>query len=455
MTERRVRDEWPAAILLALFSVGLAVISLDVPLFADDYCRAHPDFDLSRAVGAAWNSYLDWSGRFPVMFLNNVLFSGDGTGVIVIAVLNGVASFAAGIMLLRWLGPGGALGNLCWMVFYLALFWFSTRSFGEVVFWKTGTVQFFWGAIAATACVGVMARATFCGATYAVERSRAVVCVLGGFLGGMWLEHVSVAVTVTGAGLLVAGRLAGGVSWPRVVTLVYGAWVAGTVALVAAPGNYARIDVVNRVDPIVSRVLGITSYLLLHLDALILLAVIAFLAVALVRRPADFTRRALMASTFLVAGVVAAYATLGAPVMVFTGRVAFTSQWFFIVAAMALFPATLFNAQRGRTLGRLRVAAVSIAVACGLALAFDGRNIHRAYASLAAQESARNERIDEALSRGETELQLPPLYFSKRLHTKGREVNQGRRFARDITIDSRHFTNLCYARYHGLDKVAL
>ncbi len=455
MTERRVRDEWPAAAVLALFSAGLAAVSVNVPLFADDYCRAHPDFDLSRAFTAAWHSYLHWSGRFPVMWLNNLFFSGDGTGAIVLAVINGLASFAAGMMLLRWLGPGSRLGNLCWLTFYLVLFWFSTRSFGEAVFWKTGAVQFFWGAIAATACVGIMARATFCGATFAVGRPLALVGILAGFLGGMWLEHVSVAVTVTGAGLLVAGRLAGTGSWPRVVTLVYAAWVVGTVALVAAPGNYARIDVVGREDPLISRVLGISSYLLLHLDALILLAVIAFLGVALVRRPADFTRRALIASTFLVVGVVAAYATLGAPVMVFTGRVAFMSQWFFIVAAMALFPAAPFAAQPGPTLRRIRAAAVCIAVVCMAVLVFDGRNIHRAYASLKAQEAARHDRIDEALARGETELQLAPLYFSKRLHTKGREINKGRRFARDITIDSRHFTNRCYARFHGLDKVAL
>ena len=59
------------------------------------------------------------------------------------------------------------------------------------------------------------------------------------------------------------------------------------------------------------------------------------------------------------------------------------------------------------------------------------------------------------MAAGEEIAVLPPLYFNSGLHTRGRLINRGRRFASDITIDPNNFRNTCYARYHGIPRVVL
>lgn len=437
-----------ALALLAVFGAYLALLQLHVPMFADDLCRAHERMSLANAVDAAIGEYRRWSGRFPVMVLNHLVFSGEGHGMVVLAVLNGLFLFLAGAALLMVFG---GVGGLVFVVVFLSLAWFATANFGEAVLWKTGSIQFFWGALLATACALPWIRAGSA-KSFAARPVAACAWLVACLLGGMWLENLSVAVVVVAGAALLASRFGGMPRWPGLLKAGYGLWLVGTLVLLAAPGNYARVDAVGTVEPLPARLAGITSQLLAHLDPLILLSVIAFLAVALVRRPPDLARRACTAAALAAIGVLAAYATIGAPVVVFTGRVAFVSQWFFVLAALALFPRELFQPGWHPPLRRAAL------VACALVavmLVVDARTIYRVYERIDRQEAERHALITAARQRGQLAVKLPPLRFTERWTTHGREINRGRRFARDITIDARHFLNQCFARYHGLEKVAL
>jgi hypothetical protein len=444
-----------ALLALGLSGVYLCAVSLHVPLFADDLCRAHHDFSLGRAFDAAADDYMHWSGRFPVMLLSNLWFSGNGLGIVILAGLNGLIFALVPLVLVRWLGSGRRAGDLCWLVWYFGLFWFSTRSFGEAVFWKTGSVQYFWGVVLAALLLVPMTRTSIEG-TGATSRPLALpLYVVLCFFGGMWLEHVSVALAATGACLYAYHRAVHGSGWPRWLTASFCAWLAGAAVLIAAPGNYERMDAFGHSDPLTSRIVGVTSYLLPQMDPLVLLSIIAFLVIALIRRPRGYHRKLLESLAFFATGVVAAYATVGAPVTVLAGRVAFPSQYFFVLAAMALFPVQLFADPLDRHQQRARRGLlVATAIIAGVLL-FDMVNIYEVYRKIGRQDLARREMIAAALARGEDRIKLPALYFSRRLNTYGREVNIGRRFARDITIDPSNPTNACFARFYGLRRVAL
>ncbi len=450
-----LHSRYLSALLLLLASIYLFLVNQQVPMFADDLCRAQHDFDFSRALGAARGEYMGWSGRYPVMLLNNMFFAGDGTGITILSVLNSLFLFIFVWFVVRQFSLEGEIANACLLLVFIGLIWFSTRSFGEAVLWKTGSVQYFWGTILATLLLVPMARAATGFRLSGPNFGLGILFVGCCLLGGAWLENVSAAIVVLGLGLWLYAGLVERVKIPGWILAGLAAWTVGTIVLIAAPGNYVRVEVVARTDPFVSKFLGITSYLLLHMDPLIMLTIIGFLVIAILQRPDDFFRRLKLALVFFLAGILAAYATIGAPVMVFSGRVAFPTQMFFVLTAVALFPAQLFA---GSIEGNLLYARRLLVFACFIILAgvvFDGRNIYKTYQNIGAQENHRQELIGEALQRGQRTLKLPPLYFSKRLHTRGRVVNKGRRFARDITIDPSRMTNTCYANYHGLKKVAL
>ncbi|GJL81266.1 MAG: hypothetical protein DHS20C01_09000 [marine bacterium B5-7] len=445
----------PALILLAIFAAYIGVVNYLIPLFADDLCRAYHDFSLMRAFKAAAKQYMRWSGRYPVMFANYLFFSGNGSGVVILAILNGVIYTLLGGFLLVRLGARSLMGNLVWVIIFSALLWFATRVFGEAILWKTGSVQYLWGVALACVCLLPLVRCSLDLNSSSIGRFKMIGYVLLCFLGGMWLEHISVAVAVVGALLFIGVHFIRGGRWPLWAKAGYLSWVVGTAVLIIAPGNYARIEVVGRQEPMLNKLFGVTTHLLYHFDTLVLITIIVFLVIAILTRPADIIDRLVIFAAFIATGVLCAYATLGAPVMVFNGRVAFPSQFFFIVAAMALFPSNLF------TYDGLRVATFTrriLITACALVLTvlvFDARNVFIGYQQIHDQDLARQQRIAEALERGEGDLTISALYFSKRVNTRGGEVNLGRRFARDITRNPKHFANTCFARYYGLSSVVL
>lgn len=442
-----------AAVLVGVL-VYFFFLNQSVPMFADDYCRAKPEFSWWAAWRGAYSEYLRWSGRFPVMLINHSIFSGDGSGLIIFSVANSLVVSGFCWYVVSQLKGSQALSNICLLLTFVVITWFSTRSFGEAVFWKTGAVQYFWGTALASLLIFPLAKlvAGIELRTPNLPGQFLFVCLC--FLGGMWLEHLSVAVVAIGLGTIAIARFYSGLEVPRWLQLGYIAWVIGTVILLVAPGNYARADHFQP-EPLVNKILGITSYLFLHMDAVILLTMILFLTVSLIVRPDNIVQKIIVSAVLFITGVVAAYATVGAPVMIFNGRAAFPTQLFFVLSACALFPHQVFDSVAERAKRLIRGLLLTSLTLASLYLIIDARTIYREYRSIHQQELDRKALVDSAIASGEEIAVLPPLYFNPKMHTRGRLINRGRRFASDITIDPNNFRNTCYARYHGIPRVVL
>jgi hypothetical protein len=429
-------------------------LNQSVPMFADDYCRAKAEFSWWAAWRGAYSEYIRWSGRFPVMLINHSIFSGEGRGLLVFSAANSLAASGFCWYVVSQLKGSRPLSNICLLLTFIVITWFSTRSFGEAVLWKTGAVQYFWGTALASVLIFPLAKLVagieLRTPTLFVQALFISLCLLG----GMWLEHLSVAVVAVGLGILVTTRFWLRAETPRWLRLGYVAWVVGTLVLLVAPGNYARAEHFQP-ESLLNKILGITSYLFLHMDAVILLTMIFFLTISLIVRPHNIAQKIIVSAVLFITGIVAAYATVGAPVMIFNGRAAFPSQLFFVLSACALFPHQLFDGISARSVRAIRGLLVSSLVLASLYLIIDARTIYREYRSLNQQAVDRKALVEEAIASGEDIAVLPPLYFNPKLHTRGRLINRGRRFASDITIDPNNFRNTCYARYHGIARVVL
>ena len=146
-----------AAVLVGVL-VYFFFLNQSVPMFADDYCRAKPEFSWWAAWRGAYSEYLRWSGRFPVMLINHSIFSGDGSGLIIFSVANSLVVSGFCWYVVSQLKGSQALSNVCLLLTFVVITWFSTRSFGEAVFWKTGAVQYFWGTALASLLIFPLAK---------------------------------------------------------------------------------------------------------------------------------------------------------------------------------------------------------------------------------------------------------------------------------------------------------
>lgn len=145
---------WGTAFVVCIIAAYFFFLGRYVPLFADDYCRWHDGFEISHVWSSVKGEYFGWSGRFPVMFLSYSFFSSGNLGIVLHDILNSVALMVACYLTVIISGCGKRfLCSVCSIVCFIFLLWFMPDVFGEVVLWKTGAIQYFWGLVIATACL--------------------------------------------------------------------------------------------------------------------------------------------------------------------------------------------------------------------------------------------------------------------------------------------------------------
>ncbi len=437
--------------VLLLFSLYLFLLSGNVPLFADDLCRHSDAFSLSHLFSNVNHSYKYTSGRVPAMFLNYLFFSSGEIGIFIVNMLNAVMALILTALALKLTSTRSFSQSLYFLSFFYFLFWFAPDTLGEDILWKTGTIQYFWSSVIAIACILPVFR-------YAIFRkniidSKITPCfLLGALLGGMWLEHLSVAIFTAWMAVLIYIRFIDKEKIPRVFWLGLVLWAVGMIILLLAPGNYARASRVGEAVPLLDKLTSLLPYVANNIDRKYLFVYLLFLVFSTFFDQNQIKQRVLLSLLFIGTGLLAAFATIGAPNVVYFGRVSFPSELLYLFGVMSLFPT---GYQFYTKLQKISLSLLIVpSLAMSLLLFADMKNTYWAYLSISEQESHRHDLIAKALAKGQKKIQLPPLYYNEH-HTKGAELNWGRMFVRDITIDSKAWPNPCYARVYGMDKVAL
>lgn len=441
----------PHFVIIAV-SVYLFFLSQNVPLFADDLCRYNEVFSLSNVLANVKQTYLYTAGRVPAMFLNFLFFSSGALGLVILNLINAAVLLGLGVLSLRLIPNANKSSTLIFLAFFYFLFWFAPDTLGEDILWKTGTIQYFWSSVLAIACIFPVFR-------YAIYQDQIVsklltpIYLIGALLAGMWLEHLSVAVFSMWALVLLYLKFVARIKIPGVFWFGLLLWGIGMAILIAAPGNYARAGRIGDAMPLWEKFRQLLPYVLGNIDRKFLFASLLFFIVSSLFDIENLKQRVSLSVLLMTTGLLAALATLGAPTVVYFGRVSFPSELFYVFGVMALFPSG-FNASAKQH--KLKMTMLILpAIGLSLLLFTDFKNTYLSYAWIAEQEQNRHKLMSEARARGQTRIQLPTLTFSGGHHTKGHVLNWGRMFARDITVDSSRWPNPCYARVHGMEKVAL
>lgn len=447
---------WGPTFLVCTVAAYFFVLNRYVPLFADDYCRWHDGFELNHVLSSVKGEYFGWTGRFPVMFLNYSFFSSGNLGIILHNILNSIALavacyLAATITRCR----DFFLCRACSIVCFVFLLWFMPDVFGEVALWKTGAIQYFWSLIIATSCLVPVIRFAVWDDEFCPSLTTKLLYIVFAFVGGAWLENLSPAVASVWLALLLFNRFVRRKNIPTSLTIGLVAWIVGAGVLIAAPGNYERVALVASEVPIWERILHVTLKLPTIPSRSLLYLFIGFLLVSILSGANDLQRRLLVAAVFFSVAILSAYATVGAPVLVFGGRTAFATEYFLVLSVIAVFPNEVYSRPWGKSTIALRMGVLLVSAGLAILLISDMRGTLNLYSSISKQEEQRKEIIRTTLQRGERMAVLPPLIYGKHWNTGKGDVNAGRLFGRDIGYEPDEWPNGCFARAHGLNTVAL
>ena len=447
---------WGTLFFVCLFAVYFFLLNRYVPLFADDYCRWHDGFNLYHVWSSTVGEYFGWTGRFPVMFLTYSFLSGGSIGIFLHDILNALAFVAACYLVVIVSGCGRSfLCRTCLIICFVFLFWFMPSVFGEVVLWKTGAVQYFWGMVVATACLVPVIR-------FAVWDSELVLPPVAkpfyvglAFFGGAWLENLTPAVAFVWFVLLLSAFFGGRKPIPKELVIGFVCWVAGAMVLIAAPGNYERFEQVAAELSVWDRIVHVTNRLPRIPNLALLYLLVGFLFVSILSQARDLRRRLFASAAFLGVAVLSAYTTVAVPVLLLIGRTAFAAEYFLILAVVTMFPYEVFAPPWTKFPGALRIGILVLSFGLVVLLVNDMKGTFNLYHWVSKQDGQREELIAAALKRGETTIELQPLRYGRHWNTAKGDVNFGRLFGRDIGTEPTAWTNGCFARAHGLKSVVL
>lgn len=446
-------------LLFLIFVIAFYFLTLNryIPIFADDYCRFRNTFDFFNVIAETKRSYYEWSGRFPVMFLNFFFFSAGKFGKFAVELLNGLA-LGLSCYLATFIieDRRSTSANACVVVCFLFLLWFTPNRFGEVALWKTGAVQYFWSVLVATICIVPVLRFLIYGENMLSSRCSMTAYTIVSFLGGAWLEHLSVAMVLVWLVLLVYGFIVKNEPVPKILVLGFVLWGIGTALLVAAPGNYCRSEILvgmGKEMRSVKKLLSVSRGLLNTVDKKSLILFILFVVISALNNDKALHRKIFQSFVFITVGIISAYVIVGVPAS-FGGRIAFPMEYFLVLAVISVFPYEVFIRQR--VSGQYwRYFVIGTCFVMALLLCKDMKNTLNTYRWVWQQNVEREYIVAAAIKKGETDVSVPPLMYGKHYSTGNGDINSGRLFGRDITFDRSHWTNKCYAKAHGLKSVIL
>jgi HEPN domain-containing protein len=119
-----------------------------------------------------------------------------------------------------------------------------------------------------------------------------------------------------------------------------------------------------------------------------------------------------LSAFFFFISITIAIALLGAPNMMFFGRISAPSEMFIVLSCMCLFPVNLFEMENlSRTNHFVRIGLGILATAFIILLSVDYKNTLSIYMNVSQQSQTRATIIKEAIANEVEVVELPPLYF--------------------------------------------
>ena len=244
------------AVVWTIVFAFLVWANLVTPLWSDDYCEAIP-VGFTGPFAFAWHDYFTWTGRVFVTAITYAVISTNPlwpaipfdiiNAAIFICLLRNVIGLARDLGVPSAVAPRSTLASAVDIGFVALLLWWLPRDIGEVALWKTGSIDYLW---AVTGELWVL-RWMLAG-----NRGDRPWEVLFAFVIATFLETISALVSVSLCMLCVW-------CWRKQRRAPLGLMlghVAGSVLLLAAPGNFVRANTLPP-SPFPDRLIGVIGNL--------------------------------------------------------------------------------------------------------------------------------------------------------------------------------------------------
>jgi hypothetical protein len=414
------------------------------PLWADDYCRLSNSTDIVRAAEGAYTTYLGWSGRFFVTFLNFMVLGNYPGSMTFFNILN-AAFFCLLIFNIFYLSLGRIPKNLRDCLYVLLIFvlvFVGTRALGEVALWKTGSIGYLWG---------VTLELVFLIPFFSYARGQKLpsenkYLIWGfyfiSFVASTFLEHLSIAVSAVALFICLRDYFQEKSSGlPKPLFISAALHIIGSLVLIMAKGNFVRSGIESLL-PLNQRIINNFDFSIEGLGWVL----ITFWLMALINKSfiTSLKKSTIWLSLALAALTIIAYCFIPAE-MTFIRRVTFPFEIFFIIAIMHL-----VGFMPKVAIFEIGAFVVLLVLAFGHAMTAY-RNT--SYFNRAIKQ--RYEIIEAAKSRREYSVVVPPISWEHRDNPDWLVYVSKYNYITDISVDPSHWTNACFARALGVGSVAV
>ncbi len=432
----RLRHYAPLVASVVLVAAVMFTLNALAPLVADDYgiiATARGLHTPQQFAAQLWDTYRSWDGRV-VGTTFAYIFGLLGKPAFNIANASAIVFFT---LLLMWHGMGAVRGHLKAYVFTCLSLWLAVTAFGQAFLWYVGVTVHLWPFILILAFMLPYRLHRTGGAPSGVfgSAARAAGMALAGLVAGWCSVNVSIAaIAWVGATITLTRRRSG--SSPAWMWAGLGGAAFGYIAMIAAPGNWARSDVATPGYSLLERLF---RYLYFALDGGVALMVGAAVLLYLVLRLQDRADPAAVApaALYALAALVALAVMIVAPS--YSPRVLLGPVALLIASALHMLMLVDLTDTRVRAplaaLAGLGVAVVLVQLAAG---AYDirttGRKLEARERHVIAQRDAGI--LDVTVEAIVPQTRVNPLW----------ELY-------DVTPDPDFWSNKQIAEYYGIDSV--
>ena len=230
--------------LLIAFCVCLMIffliLNIYTPLTADDYSYSNGIDSISDIFISQYNHYFNWGGRSVALFLTQFWLL---AGKIYFNFANTII-YCFFIILVQFHITGKLKINPVIFIFLNIFFWYSVPVWGQNFLWLTGSCVYLWTTVIILFFL-LPYRKKIDNTNYKIGIIPSILFLFTGILSGWSNENSGAAVLFFFLALFTL-KIVNKRSFSLFEITGFIGFLIGYIMLTAAPGNYARLDVINQ-----------------------------------------------------------------------------------------------------------------------------------------------------------------------------------------------------------------
>ncbi|MFV9924982.1 MAG: DUF6056 family protein [Francisella endosymbiont of Hyalomma scupense] len=432
-----MKKKYFVIVIISIFTVAFfLLLNYLQPLRADDFGRANTDTlakGLIIMVHSIQVDYMTWTGRVSAQALIYLLMSKKyiGLSLFLVNLINSIAFYVFMLISFKIVtSDRGKILSKDFIVFsFFFVFVFYQTGFIANILWKTGAIQYFWGL---TLLIIVY--------YFSIVKNKSSL-VLGMFVGsiiGLYNE-IFVCVSILFCLAYFFERMISKKVINDTVVAFFLSCAIGGVILVAAPGNYARLEhissgthssLLQNILRLIYEIIFTPQYTLILLVMIMVFFILVFTNKNVKKITAIIYSVTLLLSLFVLVPVAKSY-DLNQRVLLIYNTIFFIASYMLIYNHSSLFINYLYRALNKLALVFVIMLIIQLYLIFTISLCFY------------KFEQKRNVLVSQYKQIGITDLTLPCIssYISPTV------------FVDDITPDKNFYNNQAYADFYGFKNV--